>query len=126
METAMTETAFRTFGGLLGLVGVLLVAYELDAAIGQYSPMHSAVRRTVRRLRCLWGWLMAVYRGLVGRQPEPTVVGAMAASMSATAGRARGMVTPPMREHDDFDNDDERVRHLFDRVNSAREGEGGR
>lgn len=42
----MTETAFRTFGGLLGLVGVLLVAYELDAAIGQYSPMHSAVRRT--------------------------------------------------------------------------------
>jgi hypothetical protein len=32
----------------------------------------------------------------------------MAASMSATAGRARGMVTPPMREHDDFDDDDER------------------
>lgn len=38
LETAITETAFRTFGGLLGLVGVLLVAYELDAAIGQYSP----------------------------------------------------------------------------------------
>ena len=31
----MTETAFRTFGGLLGLVGVLLVAYELDAAIAR-------------------------------------------------------------------------------------------
>lgn len=117
----MTETAFRTFGGLLGLVGVLLVAYELDAAIGQYSPMHSAVRRTARRLRRLWGWLIMTYRRLVGRQPEPTVVGAMAASTSATAGRARGMVTPPKREHDDFDTDDERLRYLFDRVNSAHE-----
>jgi hypothetical protein len=76
IETVMTETAFRTFGGLLGLVGVLLVAYELDAAIGQYSPMHSAVRRTARRLRRLWGWLMTTYRRLVGQQPEPTVVGA--------------------------------------------------
>jgi hypothetical protein len=54
----MTETAFRTFGGLLGLVGVLLVAYELDAAIGQYSPMHSAVRRMALRLRRLLGWLV--------------------------------------------------------------------
>jgi hypothetical protein len=115
----VTETFFRTFGGVVGLVGVVLVAYELDAAIGEYAPLHSAVTRMARRIQRLKGWAVRTWRRLLSRQPEGVTIQAQAASTVATAGTARAIVDPPDRSYDDFDTDEERIRYLFDRAASA-------
>lgn len=115
----VTETFFRTFGGLVGLVGVLLVAYELDAAIGEYAPLHSAVTRMVRRLQRMKAWTVRTWRRLFGRQGQSVTIQVEPAVARATVGTPRVIVDPPDRGYDDFDTDEERIRYLFDRADSA-------
>lgn len=116
----MTETGFRTFGGLLQVAGVLLVAYELDAAIGEYAPMHSAVHRAAERLRRLRSWIVRTYRRLRGHMPQ-VVTGSANINLGNVTVSAKGMATPGEKAYEDFTTDEERMRHLFDRVNSAHE-----
>ncbi|HEX6254691.1 MAG TPA: hypothetical protein VFZ70_02665 [Euzebyales bacterium] len=115
----MSETFFRTFGGLVGLVGVLLVAYELDAAIGEYAPLHSAVRRMVRRLQRMKASTVGTWWRLFGRQGQSVTIQVEPAVARATVGTPRVIVDPPDRRYDDFDTDEERIRYLFDRADSA-------
>lgn len=116
----VTETALRTFGGLLQVAGVVLVAWELDAAVGEYAPMHSAVRRNVERFRRARVAAVRFVRRLFGRLPEPIIVRPHPATIRVTAGSPTVTQHPPDRDYDDFTTDEERIRYLFARADSAK------
>lgn len=109
----------RTLGGLLQLVGVSTVAYEFHAAIARYRGEPNAGELLLRWLRRTRSWFIRQYRRLRGRPAGQAVnIGAMSANIGIT-GSAELTVLTGTREHGSFDTDPERVRYLFDRVESA-------
>lgn len=112
------ETGLRTVGGLLQLFGVSTVAYELHAAIARYQGEPNVVERLVRWAGRVRWRVIRQYRRLRGRAVGRTVnleaVASIGVSASGTA-----IVLTGERAHRSFDGDPERVRYLFDRLESA-------